>query len=290
MSSVPAPAAAPTERRGSVRVALQLVKFGICLFIALMVLIPLATAVLGGFKTNADLQTSPFTWPDPFQLTNYQTVLASPTFWQQLFNSTFVMLVTAIGVVMLASMAAFVFSRLRFRGRELLFNFFTLGLLFPITVAILPLYITLRQAHLVDNLWGIILPQIAFGLPGNILILRGFFAAVPFEIEEAGTIDGCTYFGFFWRVLLPLVRPALAAVVVLTMVASWNNFFLPLLVLNSEKLYTLPLGIMQFQGQYGTDWSKVLAFISLALAPTIIFYLLAERHIVSGLTAGAVKG
>ena len=96
--------------------------------------------------------------------------------------------------------------------------------------------------------------------------------------------------GFFVRVLLPLMRPALAAVIVLTMVASWNEFFLPLLILNSEQLYTLPLGIMQFQGQFGTDWARVLAFISLSLVPTIIFYLLAERHIIAGLTAGAVKG
>ncbi|HST03253.1 MAG TPA: carbohydrate ABC transporter permease [Chloroflexia bacterium] len=272
------------------RSALSAVKFGICLFIALLVLVPLATAVLGGFKNSADLQTSPFGWPDPFQVTNYQEIITGQSFWQELGNSTMVMLATAFGVVVLASMPAFVFSRLRFRGRDALFNFFTLGLLFPITVAILPLYITLRQANLVDSLWGIILPQIAFGLPGNILILRGFFAAVPFELEEAAILDGCSYFGFFWRVLLPLVRPALAAVIVLTMVASWNNFFLPLLVLNSEKMYTLPLGIMQYQGQYGADWARVLAFISLALIPTIAFYLVAERHIVSGLTAGAVKG
>ncbi len=288
MSAVPI--SAPAPRRSLGRAVLQVVKYAICVIIALLVLVPLLTAVVGGFKTNADLQTSPFTWPDPFQLTNYQTVITSQAFWRELGNSTFVMLLTAIGVVALASMAAFVFARLRFRGREVLFNFFTLGLLFPLTVAILPLYITLREAHLVDTLWGIILPQIAFGLPGNILILRGFFTAVPTEIEEAAYIDGCTYFGFYWRVMLPLVRPALAAVVVLTMVASWNSFFLPLLVLNSEKLYTLPLGIMQFQGQYGTDWSKVLAFISLALVPTVVFYLLAERHIISGLTAGAVKG
>jgi raffinose/stachyose/melibiose transport system permease protein len=205
-------------------------------------------------------------------------------------NSTVVMLITAVGVVMLASMAAFVFARVRFPGRELLFNFFTLGLLFPLTVAILPLYITLRQAGLVDSLWGIILPQIAFGLPANILILRGFFASVPLELEEAAAIDGCGTFGFFWRILLPLVRPALAAVVVLTMVASWNNFLLPLLVLNSEQLYTLPLGIMQYQGQFGTDWARVLAFVSLALVPTLVFYFFAERHIVAGLTAGAIKG
>jgi raffinose/stachyose/melibiose transport system permease protein len=280
----------PNPRSNLARPALRIIRFGICVLIALLVLLPLGVAVLGGFKNTPDLVTSPFTWPNPFLLSNYQVVLESQSFWQQLANSTLVMLATATGVVLLASMPAFIFSRLRFRGREFLFNFFTLGLLFPLTVAILPLYITLRQANLVDNLWGIILPQVAFGLPGNILILRGFFAAVPFEIEEAAIIDGCTYFGFFWRVLLPLVRPSLAAVVVLTMVASWNNYFLPLLVLNHENLYTLPLGIMQYQGQFGTEWAKVLAFISLALVPTVIFYLVAERHIVSGLTAGAVKG
>ena len=280
----------PVQQRGAGQAALQLVKYGACVLVALTVLVPLATAVLGGFKTNAELLSSPFGWPNELRLDNYRDVITSGTFWQQLLNSTLVMLVTSFGVVLLASMAAYVFARIRFRGRELLFNFFTLGLLFPIAVAILPLYITLRQANLIDNLWGIILPQIAFGLPGNLLILRGFFASIPFEIEEAAAIDGCGYFSFFWRMLLPLVRPALAAVVVLTMVLSWNNFFLPLLVLNTEDLYTLPLGIMQYQGQFGTDWAKVLAFVSLAMAPTIIFYLIAERHIVAGLTAGAVKG
>jgi raffinose/stachyose/melibiose transport system permease protein len=285
MSSIPT-----YQRRPGQSAALQLVKYGICVFIALLVLVPLVTAVLGGFKTNADLQTRPFGWPDPLVLTNYSDVIHNASFWEELRNSTLVMVATTAGVVALASMAAFVFSRIRFPGRELLFNFFTLGLLFPITVAILPLYITLRQANLVDNLWGIILPQVAFGLPGNILILRGFFAAVPVELEEAAAIDGCTYFGFFWRVLLPLVRRSLAAVGGLTMVASWNNYFLPLLVLNTASRYTLPLGIMQYQGQFGTDWARVLAFVSLALVPTLVFYLLAERHIVAGLTAGAVKG
>lgn len=280
----------PVQQRSPGQLATQAAKYAICGFIALVVLIPLALAVLGGFKTNADLLTRPFSWPNPVELGNYRDVIVSEAFWRLLGNSTVVMLITAVGVVMLASMAAFVFARVRFPGRELLFNFFTLGLLFPLTVAILPLYITLRQGGLVDSLWGIILPQIAFGLPANILILRGFFASVPLELEEAAAIDGCGTFGFFWRILLPLVRPALAAVVVLTMVASWNNFLLPLLVLNSEQLYTLPLGIMQYQGQFGTDWARVLAFVSLALVPTLIFYFFAERHIVAGLTAGAIKG
>jgi len=258
--------------------------------VAILVLIPLVSAVINGFKSNAELMVHPFGLPGTWKWDNYTSVLQSPAFWQQLLNSTLVMLATAIGVLVLSSMPAFVFSRMTFRGRDLLFNFFTLGLLFPIAVAILPLYITLRQANLIDSLWGIILAQVAFGLPGTILILRGFFATIPRELDEAAAIDGCSPAGFFVRVLLPLMRPALASVAVLAMVGSWNNFFLPLLVLNTETRYTLPLGIMQFQGQFGTDWGRVLAFVSLSLVPTIIFYLFAERQIVAGLTAGAVKG
>lgn len=265
-------------------------QYVILIFFSLLVLIPLSVTFLGGFKTSGELLLSPFSLPEQWQFQNYTTILQASTFWRLLLNSTLVMLGTAVGVVVLASMAAFVFSRITFRGRELLFNFMTLGFLFPIAVAILPLYITLRQSGLVDTLWGIILPQVAFGLPLNILILRGFFNQVPQELQEAAALDGCGSVGFFVRILLPLVRPALAAVAVLTMVGSWNNFFLPLLVLNSDSLYTLPLGIMQFQGQFSTDWARIMAFISLALIPTIAFYLVAERQIIAGLTAGAVKG
>lgn len=258
--------------------------------VALVVLVPLIAAAINGFKSNADILLRPFAMPRVWVVSNYTSVLLSPAFWRQLMNSVLVMAGTATGVVILASMPAFVFARMRFRGRDALFVFFSLGLLFPITVAILPLYITLRQVRLVDSLWGVILPQVAFGLPTNILILRGFFSTIPRELDEAAAMDGCSPAGYYWRILLPLMRPALAAVVVLTMVISWNNFFLPLLVLNSEQLYTLPLGIQQFQGQYGTDWGRVLAFVTLALIPTVAFYLLAERQIVAGLTAGAVKG
>ena len=278
------------QRRRIRRDLVPALQYLAALVVALLVLVPLLATFLNGFKSNADLLQHPFGLPQSWQIENYTSVLFSAAFWNQLLNSTFVMTATAAGVVILASMPAFVFARLTFRGRELLFNFFTLGLLFPLAVAILPLYIALRQLNLIDSHWGVILPQVAFGLPGNILILRGFFASIPRELDEAAAIDGCSSVGFFWRVLLPLMRPALAAVIVLTMVGSWNAFFLPLLVLNSEALYTLPLGIMQFQGQFGTDWARILAFVSLSLVPTIGFYLLAERQIISGLTAGAVKG
>ena len=124
-----------------------------------------------------------------------------------------------------------------------------------------------------------------------LLLLRSFFRrAVPIEVEEAAYIDGCGIVGFFVRIMLPLGRPAIAAVSVLTAVSSWNAYFLPLLVLNDQTKWTLPLGITQFQGQHGSDWGPIMAFVTLSMIPTIVFYLIAERHLVSGLTAGAVKG
>jgi raffinose/stachyose/melibiose transport system permease protein len=265
-------------------------RYLIAVGLASLVLIPLLMTFFGGLKTTGDLLADPIGWPDELQWANYGDVLQSAGFWQQLRNSLFVMMATSIGLVLLSSMPAFIFARVPFWGREIVFNFFTLGLLFPLAVAILPLYIALRQLSLVDSHWGIILPQIAFGFPTTILILRGFFASLPGEIEDASYIDGCSIFGFFWYVALPLMQPALAAVFVLAMVGSWNAFFLPLLVLNQEALWTVPLGIMRYQGQWGMDWARVLAFVSLTLIPTLVFYLFAERHIVTGLTAGAVKG
>jgi len=258
--------------------------------VALLVLIPLVTTVMGGFKTNGELQSSPFNLPQELRLDNYSSILTGTTFWGQILNSTIVM-VGSVGLILfVSSLAAFVFARLNFPGRELVFNFFTLGMLFPLTVAVLPLYITLRQANLLDNLLGVILPQVAFGLPVAIFILRSFFRTIPVELEDAAYIDGCTTFGFFWRILLPLSRPALATIGVLNLVGSWNNFLLPLLVLNKSELWTLPLGVMQYQGQYGTNWAAIMAFVTLSMIPAIIFYFLAERQLVAGLTAGAVKG
>jgi raffinose/stachyose/melibiose transport system permease protein len=157
-------------------------------------------------------------------------------------------------------------------------------------VAILPIFVMLRTLNLLDNPWGVILVQAAFGLPLTIIILRGFFRSIPGEIEEAATLDGCGPFAFFWRILLPMARPALATVSVLAIVGSWNNFMLPLVVFSDESSWTLPLGIQQFQGQYSSDTSRILAYLVLAMVPALGFYALAERHLIGGLTAGATKG
>ncbi len=198
--------------------------------------------------------------------------------------------ITTVVVVAVSSLAAFVLARYSFRGRDALYVFFTLGLLFPVAVAVLPLYLLLRQLNLLESSLGVALPQAAFGIPITIVILRPFFRTIPMELEDAAAIDGCTRFGFFWRVLLPLSRPALATVAVLAIVGSWNAFLLPLLVLNGADAWTLPLGVSQFSSEHSSDTARVLAFTALSMVPALIFYIFAERQIVGGLTAGAVKG
>jgi raffinose/stachyose/melibiose transport system permease protein len=272
--------------------ATRFLQYFILSAIVVLVLVPIVILIFGALKTRGELLSHPYALPIPPRWDNITAILSktSYSFWPMLRNSLVVMLAVTFGVVVLCSLAAFVFARMDFRGKGLAFNLFTLGLMFPINVAILPVYFVLRQLHLIDSLWGVILVQTAFQISGNIMILRGFFTAIPAELQDAAYIDGCTAFDFFWRILLPLARPALSAVAALTMIMSWNDLLVPLIVLNKDKYWTLPLGTMQFQGQYGSDLSLVSAFVALSALPTIIFYLFAERQIVSGLTAGAVKG
>ena len=272
--------------------ARRFLQYFILCVVVVLVFIPIIILAFGALKTRGELLSHPYSLPNPPRWENIISILQKPSylFWPMLRNSLVVMLSTTTGVVVLCSLTAFVFARMDFRGKTLAFNLFTLGLMFPINIAILPVYFVLRQMDLIDNLWGVIIVQTAFQLSGNIMILRGFFTAIPAELQDAAYIDGCTAFDFFWRILLPLAKPALAAVAALTMIMSWNDLLVPLVVINTDKLWPLPLGTMQFQGQYGQDWALVSAFVTLSALPTIIFYIFAERQIVSGLTAGAVKG
>jgi raffinose/stachyose/melibiose transport system permease protein len=257
--------------------------------VSLAIVVPLLYAVFGGFKTNGDLVGSPALLPNEWVFTNYVELLGAPTFWGQLWNSLLVGAITVIATVGCSALAAFAFARMNFRGREVTYTLFTLGLLFPIAVAILPLFILLRTIGLVGNPLGVALPQAAFGLPLTIVILRPFFRAIPNELEDAARVDGCGTFGFFVRILLPLARPALATVSVLAVVSSWNAFLLPLLVFQGADQWTLPLGVMNFTTEHTSDWARILAFTTLSMIPAIVFYAFAERQIVSGLTAGSVK-
>ena len=263
-------------------------------YVAALVLIalmlgPVLYIITGGFRTNSQITTNPAGLPDPWVIGNYTDVLASSTFWRQVGNSTIAAVVTTLGVVTLGVMASYVLARYQFRGRGAMYALFAAGLMFPITVAITPLYILVKNLGLVNTLPGIILPQIAFGLPTTIIILVPFLQAIPKEIEEAAAIDGSSRLNFFWRMVLPLSVPGLITVGILAFIASWNSYLLPLFILNNENTFTLPLGVQSFASQYSVDTAKVLAFTSLSMIPALIFFSLFERRIVGGLT-GAVKG
>jgi raffinose/stachyose/melibiose transport system permease protein len=255
-----------------------------------VMVVPLLYAVLSGFKSTDELSRNAFGFPERWLTGNYTDILGSSGFWRLLGNSTLIAVATTVLVVAVSALASFSFARFAFRGREVLFTLFTMGLMFPFAVAALPLFLLLRSLGLLDNPLGVILPQAAFGLPMTIIILRAFFRQIPGELEEAATLDGCSAFGFFWRVLLPMARPALGTVSVLAVVTSWNNFMLPLLVFTDSKWWTLPLGVAQFQGEYSAQYARVFAYLVLAMVPALAFYSVAERQLVGGLAAGATKG
>lgn len=261
----------------------------VALVVVAITVSPVIYVILGGFRTTAQINANPGGFPDPWVFEKYLAVFSNPNFWTQFLNSTIVAVLTTTGVVLLGVMAAFVIARYEFRGRTFLFALFTAGLLFPLTVAVLPLFTMLRTFGLLGNLSAVIAPQIAFALPTTIIILVPFLRAIPAELEDAAMIDGASRLGFFWRVLLPLSWPGLITVGVLAFVASWNAYLLPLLLLGNPATATLPVGVQYFSTAYSQDTAGVLAFTSVAMIPALLFFTLAQRRIVGGLT-GAVKG
>jgi raffinose/stachyose/melibiose transport system permease protein len=252
-------------------------------------LAPVFYIILGGFRTNSQITTDPAGWPAPWKLNNYLDVLRGGVFWREALNSTVAAGCTTAGVVALGLMTSFILARYRFRGRGAMYALFAAGLMFPLTVAITPLYILVKNIGLMNTLPGVILPQIGFGLPTTIIILVPFLRAIPTEIQEAAAIDGCSRLGFFWRMVLPLSKPGVITVAILTFIGSWNSYLLPLFILNRESGFTLPLGVQAFASEYSVDTAKVMAFTSLSMVPALVFFSLFQRRIVGGLT-GAVKG
>ncbi|HEU0181098.1 carbohydrate ABC transporter permease [Agromyces mariniharenae] len=265
----------------------------IALVIVAVAIGPVLYVFIGGFRTTADLNANPAGLPDPWTLQNWSTVLGSPRFWGNVFASMILAVATTAGTVVFGIMAAFVIARYTFRGRQGLYGLFAAGLMFPLTVAALPLTLMLRTLGLHGSYLGVIIPSVAFALPTTIIILVPFLRAIPDELEEAAAIDGTSRIGFFWRILLPLSMPGLVTVGILAFIGSWNGYLLPLLVISTgtlpQELWPLPLGVTQFSTQYSQDTGAVLAYTSLAMIPALVFFLLAEKRIVGGLT-GAVKG
>ena len=281
-----------TQSYSSQKIFARTIQYTFCFLLLVIVVTPLYIGLLGGFKTMGQLMTDPFGFPIPFNVAKYTDLLTGKqgTFWVALSNSLIVSAGTISLTIVICVMAAFALARIPFRGRELFKSYFMLGLLFPLAVAILPLYLQIRNMKLLDSYMGVILPQCAFQIPMTILLLRGFFLGIPQDLEDACAIDGYGPLGFLIHMVIPLSTPILSTTGILVLVASWNNFFLPLLVFNDVKKFTLPMGVMEFQGQHMSDWNMILAYLTLAMVPAIILFIAGQKYIVAGLTGGAVKG
>ena len=258
--------------------------------VAVFIIVPFYTTVLGGFKAIGELRVNPFGLPQSWDPSNFLGIIEGPSLFRSLWNSLIIALSTVVLTVILASMTAFALAHIRFFGSKFLLSFLLLGLLFPAATAILPLFIKLRDLGLLDSHLGVIIAQVSFSLSFSILLFHSFFKRLPKELIDAARMDNCGYIKIYWHITLPLSLPIIATVGVFAFVSSWNNFLLPLIVLNTDENYTWPLGIMQFQGEHGSDWPKILSYLTLTIIPAVIFFLAAQRYIISGLTGGAVKG
>ncbi len=268
----------------------SLIRLLVLFAVAGIVLIPIVATALGGLKTLGELRVSTFGLPDHWLWSNYIDVMTRPQVWQMMGNSLTIAIFTVLLTLAVSAPAAFAFAHLKFFGDQWLFNYLILGLTFPFATAILPLFLKIRDLGLLGTHWGVVLPQVAFGLASSVLLMRNAFRHVPDELVEAALIDGASYARIFWSIVLPLSLPILSTVAIISFVGSWNNYLLPLVVLDDPLTYPWPLGLMQFQTLYSTDWPKILTYITCTIMPAVAVFLLAQRYIVAGLTAGAVKG
>ena len=283
-------AAEPTARARRRRPAVSPFQWVTLLIIAAFIIVPFYTTALGGFKAIGELRVNPFGLPQSWDPANFAGIITGESYFRSLWNSLLIAVLTVVLSTLISSMAAFAFAHIRFFGSKFLMGFLLLGLLFPSATAILPLFIKMRDLGLLDKHLGIVIVQVAFSLSFSILLFHNFFKELPKELVDAARMDNCGYLRIYWYITLPLSLPIIATVGVFNFVGSWNSFLLPLIALNTDANYTWPLGIMQFQGQYGSDWPRILAYLTLSILPAIAFFLLAQRYIISGLTGGAVKG
>ncbi len=257
---------------------------------SVVILVPLVIMGLSAFKNTREIFQNAFGLPVVWRWDNFTRVWVEAKFALYFRNSVVITLASIVIILVLGAMAGYALGRFRFGGNDLLYLFFLSGLMLPLRLGIIPLFILMRNLRLLDTPWALILTYAASGLPSAVFILTGFFRALPSDLDSAARIDGASEWLIYQRVMLPLVRPALVIVAVYNLIPIWNDFFFPLVFIHSDRLKTLPLGMTAFFGQYYTDWATLFAGLTLAALPVVALYALLSQHFIRGLTAGALKG
>lgn len=270
------------RRKESPLVHTLLVLFSVVMFV------PFVWLLLTSFKQSYELFTDPWSLPSSLNLKNFVTAWSGGV-RGYFFNSVIVTSVTVAAILLFSSMAGFVFARRRFVGHSLLFLTIVSGFLIPVQVTLVPLYNMFRTFGLLDSRLGLILPYIAYGVPFSVLLLATYFQSIPEELEQAAVIDGCSNVQIYHKIILPLGRPGLVTVLIFQGVWIWNEFLFALVFIRSRELMTLPLGLMQFRGEYIANWPAILAAVVLATVPLFLMFITFQRAFIEGLTAGSVK-
>lgn len=258
------------------------------LFYSMIAVILILLTVLSSFKTKSDLVTNTLGLPRSFTLDSYEQVLVHDKFWLYFINSAIIAVGGVLLLLLVASMAGYGLSKFRFRGRNGLRSYFLLGLMFPIQLGILPLFVMLRALDLINNLFGMILLYAA-NMSFAVFVFQNFLRTVPDALIESARIDGASEFLIYYKIVLPLSRPVLSTVGLISFVTMWNDFYLPLVFLTKENVRTLTLGVYRYMNNFLENWHLVFAAVTVALVPVIIVFFLFSNQIIAGLTGGAVK-
>lgn len=256
---------------------------------AFVSLAPLSIMILNSFRTTQQMAKDPLGLPEGLNMGSYQKAWVTASFETYFVNSLFVTISSVFLGTAVSLLAAYVFARSKRKVFVWLEGLFLSGLLLPVFLAILPIFYLFDALGLISNLGGLILVYAALSIPFSSFILAAFFRQLPIELEEAARIDGAGHFRTFFFILLPLVRPAIATVVVFRFVPIWNDFFYPLMLMRDRASYTLPVGLTRFFGEYQTDWATLFAGLTIATIPLVILFLVASKQLVAGLTAGMSK-
>ena len=268
---------------------LRLILRLVLIIISLAMVIPFLWMITTSFKTSAQIFTWPPEWiPRPFTWKNYIDATIFFPFFRYLLNTAFITICTVIGQLITCSMGGYAFARVRFPGRDALFILYIATMMIPGQVTIIPVYILFKWIHWIDTYYAVIVPGLfsAFGT----FLLRQFFLTIPRELEEAAIIDGCSIGGIYYKIILPLSKPALATLGIFTFMGAWNSFFWPLIVLNSQERMTLSVGLALFVGPFETTFNTLMAASTLVLLPVILAYIFAQGYFVKGITLSGLKG
>lgn len=267
----------------------QLPLYVLAILILIVTGFPFLIMLNSSFKTQFEFMSDPWSFPEAFTLSNY-TELFQSNFFQYFWNSVLVSVITVVLVVVLSAMASYPLARMKFRLNRPLFLLFMVGMMIPIHTTLIPIYLLTINLGIYDTIWALIGPGVAFALPISVVIFTLFLQDLPKELEESAKMDGCSHFGVFWRILFPLLTPAISTVSIYNFIHIWNEFIFALILTNSPENYTLPLGLRDFYGEFSINVPMIMASLTMASLPLLLVYFFAQEKIVKGVAAGSVKG